>query len=61
MRNCMTTKEREGATYGERLAAIEAQIPYLATKADLERLQLWAMGFIAAVVSVVVGVILRWV
>ncbi len=56
----MTTSEREGSTYGERLAAIEAQIPYLATKADLERLQIRIMGFMVIVVSVAVGVLLRW-
>ena len=49
-----------GTRLGERMAREEATMPHLATKADLYRVALAQAGFTAIVVSVAVGVLLRF-
>ena len=57
----MTTETQERhMPLGERMARVEATLPYLATKADLYRVALAQAGFTAAAISIAVAILLRF-
>ncbi|MGI9310679.1 MAG: hypothetical protein ACR2P7_03995 [bacterium] len=53
----------DGGGYGERLAAIEAEMRYMATKTDVEKVKVWVLSGVLGGMGVAVALtiaVMKW-